>query len=154
MASAETLAMFMPQLLEALKYEKSHYSELLAMLLQFASKSIRFAHKLYWQLKEFSSHVNDCMRLRYEMALQALKHLFSRAMLNEINRETFIMGQIDNIGLEVKRFKDNPVLCSDKLQRGLESLVAEWTSGKNGESSCRLPFNVSYCVRELDIKVK
>ena len=46
--SPETVALYLPQLLEALRYERVHNSELALMLLSFASKNIRFAHKLYW----------------------------------------------------------------------------------------------------------
>ena len=141
--------MYLPQLLEALKFEKSDFSELTAMLFQFSAKSIRFAHKLYWQLMEFSSHNQSCMRLRYHMLLQALKHFFSRAMKLEISRECLLLDQIDTIGLEVKKHKDNPALCSERLQRSLEKLASDWST----QDPCRLPLNISYCVREVDSKV-
>ncbi len=44
------VSLYLPQLLEALRYENNHNSELVHMLLSFASKNIRFAHKLYWYL--------------------------------------------------------------------------------------------------------
>ena len=46
--SPELVSLYLPQLLESLKYERAHNSSLLCMLLEFAHKSIRFAHKLYW----------------------------------------------------------------------------------------------------------
>lgn len=47
-SSIETISLYLPQLLEALKYEKSHHSDLALMLLSFSFKNLRFAHKLFW----------------------------------------------------------------------------------------------------------
>jgi hypothetical protein len=44
----ETLILYLPQLLQALKYEVKNNSALEQMLLQSAAKNISFAHKLYW----------------------------------------------------------------------------------------------------------
>ena len=44
----EALSLYLPQLLEALKYERCHNSAIARMLLNFATVNIRFAHKLYW----------------------------------------------------------------------------------------------------------
>lgn len=46
--SPDVISLYLPQLLEALKYEKTHYSDLVLMLVELSSKNIRFAHKLYW----------------------------------------------------------------------------------------------------------
>lgn len=46
--SPDVISLYLPQLLEALKYDKSHYSDLAFMLIELSSKNIRFAHKLYW----------------------------------------------------------------------------------------------------------
>ena len=44
----EELIIYLPQLLQALKYEHLNNSALAKMLLEAASKNIRFAHRLYW----------------------------------------------------------------------------------------------------------
>jgi phosphatidylinositol-4-phosphate 3-kinase len=44
----EELILYLPQLLQAIKYEYLNNSALAKMLLECASKNIRFAHRLYW----------------------------------------------------------------------------------------------------------
>ncbi len=46
--SPELIYLYLPQLLEALKFEFTNNSALFCMFLKFANKSIRFAHKLFW----------------------------------------------------------------------------------------------------------
>jgi hypothetical protein len=105
--SPETISLYLPQLLEALKYERVHNSQLAFMLLNFAYKNMRFAHKLYWQLNEFKSRSDDYMFLRYELMHQALMHFLSKPMIEELENENFLLDNIDRIGLEIKKTKDN-----------------------------------------------
>ena len=146
--SEETLALYLPQLLEALKFEHCHNSELVCLLLTSAFKNLRFAHKLYWQLKEFRSRADDYMFLRYELVHQALMYLLSKPMVEEIEQENFVCDNIDRIGTEIKKSKDNERLASQ-----LELFAEQWAVRTKKEGSARLPFNISYCTRELEIKV-
>ncbi len=147
--SEETLALYLPQMLEALKFEHNHNSELVSMLLTCAFKNLRFAHKLYWQLKEFRSRADDYMYLRYELVYQALMFLLSKPMVEEIEQENFVCENIDRIGMEIKKTKDH-----DKLISQLELFAEQWAARTKSEGSARLPFNISYCTRELEIKVR
>lgn len=145
--SPESISLYLPQLLEALKYERTHNSKLVEMLLGFASKNIRFSHKLYWQLSEFNSRKEDFNQTRYELLYQSLMHFFSEPMFHEIELEQFLVKRIHEIGLDIKQSKDN-----DKLFNQLEQLSNEWSNKSNNHCSCRLPYNISYCTREVDIK--
>ena len=109
--SAEVISLYLPQLLEALKFERTHNSTLLCMLLEFSHKSIRFAHKLYWHLREFKSRANDHMLLRYNLLNKALTYFFSKPMIEEIEQEVHLVKKIDQIATRVKDTKDN--VCND-----------------------------------------
>ena len=147
--NAETVSLYLPQLLEALKYERTHNSPLSRMLLIFSAKNIRFAHKLYWQLREFKSRENDCMFVRYEVICRALINLFSRAMVSEIEQEVFLVNRIDQIAKKMKETKE-----SDKLHHELDGLLSEWPLVKKGAGgSCRLPYNLSYCTKDIDVRL-
>jgi hypothetical protein len=44
----QELILYLPQLLQALKYEHTNNSALAKMLLQSAAENVSFAHRLYW----------------------------------------------------------------------------------------------------------
>jgi hypothetical protein len=44
----QELILYLPQLLQALKYEHTNNSVLAKMLLQSAAENVSFAHRLYW----------------------------------------------------------------------------------------------------------
>ena len=147
--NAETVSLYLPQLLEALKYERTHNSPLSRMMLIFSAKNIRFAHKLYWQLREFKSRENDCMFVRYEIISRALINFFSRAMISEIEQEVFLVNRIDQIAKKMKETKE-----SDKLHQELDGLLSEWPLvKKSAGGSCRLPYNLSYCTKDIDVRL-
>ena len=58
-------------------------------------------------MKEFRSRTDDYMYLRYELLYQALMYFLSKPMIEEIERETFLVDNIDRIGQEVKKTEDN-----------------------------------------------
>lgn len=144
----ETISLYLPQLLEALKYEKTHNSALLKMLLTYSAKSMRFAHKLYWQLREYKSRANDCLQIRYILLFKMLVNLFSKPMMNEIEQEVFLVQKIDNVARKIKETKEH-----DKLHAELEGVLVEWPLVKNSTGSCRLPYNISYCTRDIEVKL-
>lgn len=140
--NSEALSLYLPQLLEALKYEKNHNSPIARMLIHFSVKNIRFAHKLYWQLNEFKSRLNEVLSIRYELILEGLKYLFSKTMNFEIEQEKYLVDKLDIIAQQIKINKDIHL-----LQTHLASLSDNWP--KNG--SCRLPYDISFCTSGLDI---
>ena len=46
--NTQELILFLPQLLQALKYEHTNNSALAKMLLQSSAENVGFAHRLYW----------------------------------------------------------------------------------------------------------
>jgi hypothetical protein len=49
------------------------------------------------------------MFLRYELLHQALMHFLSKPMIDELEQEIFLVENIDRIGLEIKKCKDNVI---------------------------------------------
>ncbi len=146
--SPEILSLYLPQLLEAVKYEYSNKSPLVAMLLSCASKNISFAHKMFWHLKEFKSRSGESMLLRYYMIYDTLLYFFNKQMLDEIELEEYLVKRIDQIGLKIKETKD-----IDQLYNDLENFCNEWKLFRKSQTNCcRLPYNVSYCTREIDVR--
>jgi len=72
----------------------------------------------------------------------------SKPMVEEIEQENFVCDNIDRIGTEIKKSKDN-----ERLASRLEVFAEQWAVRTKKEGSARLPFNISYCTRELEIKV-
>lgn len=68
-------------------------------------------------------------------------------MLDEIELEQFMVQRIDDIAARLKETKE-----SEQLYNELDCLCKEWQNRSN-YASCRLPYNISYCTREIDIKV-
>ena len=105
--NTELVSYYLPQLLEALKYEKFHCSELALMLLRKANTNLKFAHRLYWHLREFKSREKNFIKIRYQLLLEALKTSFNSTINNEIEKEIFLIKRIDQIGCKIKELKDN-----------------------------------------------
>ena len=70
-------------------------------------------------------------------------------MIDEINKECFLVKAIDDIAQKVKKSKDNEFVHSQ-----LNTLCEEWPKEPDGSlSTCRLPYNISYSTNGIDIKV-
>ncbi len=114
--------------------------------------------------------------MRYNLLHKALLYFFSKAMIDEIEQEVLLVKKIDLIATKVKETKDNVRNCliflfkaqwiygyflsffffKDKFLNELDCVHTEWPKKKNKEdatASCRLPYNISYCTKEIDIKV-
>lgn len=72
-------------------------------------------------------------------------YLLSKPMRQEIEQENFLLDNIDRIGNDVKKnSKDH-----SKLLNELESFQQTWLAKFK---ATRLPFNISYCTREIEVK--
>lgn len=105
--NTDLVSYYLPQLLEALKYERLHYSDLALMLLRKANTNLKFAHRLYWHLREFKSRERNFINIRYDLLMEALKTSFDSTVNDEIEKEIFMIECIDKIGCKIKDLKDN-----------------------------------------------
>uniref|UniRef100_A0A8B9T1B0 Phosphatidylinositol 4-phosphate 3-kinase C2 domain-containing subunit alpha n=1 Tax=Anas platyrhynchos TaxID=8839 RepID=A0A8B9T1B0_ANAPL len=128
--SDDELADFLPQFVQALKYETYLDSALVQFLLARALGSIRIAHYLYWLLKD--TLYDSKFGVRYEQILglekqTRLVQLFG--MVAEKVKQTSVSGR------------------QAALQSGMERVQSFFLKNK-----CRLPLNPSLVAKELNIK--
>ena len=79
---------------------------------------------------------------------QALLYLLSKPMCEELEQENLLVDGIDRIGQEAKRNKDSGVIMNE-----LELFRQQWRARLTTEASVRMPYNISYCTKDIEVKL-
>nr|XP_006811760.1 PREDICTED: phosphatidylinositol 4-phosphate 3-kinase C2 domain-containing subunit beta-like [Saccoglossus kowalevskii] len=140
--SDDELCDYLPQLVQALKYENYHDSALARFLIERSLTSIRVAHYLYWHLK-------DCVcdqqfSQRFQMVLGALLCTSGEAIRDQFQRQDEFMTKLGEVAEIVKKHKDS--IRQVILHRKLEPIAQKYTK------NLRLPLSPSYDVGILNVK--
>eukprot|EP00057_Strongylocentrotus_purpuratus_P008977 XP_011663451.1 PREDICTED: phosphatidylinositol 4-phosphate 3-kinase C2 domain-containing subunit beta-like [Strongylocentrotus purpuratus] len=101
----DELCDYLPQLVQALKYESYHDSALASFLIERALSSIRIAQYLYWYLHD-SKHDHKFSQ-RAEMVLCALLSVCGRGLRQQFRKQDALMMNLSNIAEQVKAAKDS-----------------------------------------------
>ncbi|XP_064599757.1 phosphatidylinositol 4-phosphate 3-kinase C2 domain-containing subunit alpha-like [Liolophura sinensis] len=133
---------YLPQLVQALKFESYHVSPLAEMLLERACNSIRFAHKLFWLLKEAAQ--DSIYRQRYQLMFGAVMSVSGQALRKEFRKQEELMKLLGTTAEKVKMGRDKESTLRRELQ-----LVYELFEQKKG---ILLPLNCSMEVTGIDLK--
>ncbi|XP_041472196.1 phosphatidylinositol 4-phosphate 3-kinase C2 domain-containing subunit beta-like [Lytechinus variegatus] len=138
----DELCDYLPQLVQALKYESYHDSALASFLIERALSSIRIAQYLYWYLHD-SKHDHKFSQ-RAEMVLCALLSVCGRALRQQFRKQDALMLNLSNIAEQVKAAKDSvrPAL----LHKALGTLPADLSQ------KVRLPTNPSLEINGIDVQ--
>ncbi|MGH0121236.1 UNVERIFIED_CONTAM: hypothetical protein FKN15_025943 [Acipenser sinensis] len=141
--SDDELADYLPQLVQALKFECYLNNALVMLLLSRALGSIHIAHYLYWLLKEAVQDLN--FGRRYENVLGALLSLCGKGQREELEKQTRLVQLLAIVAKKVRQASGSARQIV--LQEGMDKVQSFFL-----KNNCRLPLNPSLVAKELNIK--
>ncbi|XP_034031719.1 LOW QUALITY PROTEIN: phosphatidylinositol 4-phosphate 3-kinase C2 domain-containing subunit alpha [Thalassophryne amazonica] len=142
-SSDDELADYLPQLVQALKFECHLKNALVMFLLSRAQGNINIAHYLYWLLKDAVQ--DPAWGRRYEQVLGALLCLCGGRLRTELEKQTHLVPLLGAVAERVKQAGGSTRQMA--LQEGLENIQNFFQ-----KNSCRLPLRPSLVAKELNIK--
>ncbi|XP_060064523.1 phosphatidylinositol 4-phosphate 3-kinase C2 domain-containing subunit beta-like, partial [Ylistrum balloti] len=140
--ATDDLNEFIPQLIQALKYESYHASDLSRMLLEQSCKSIRFAHKFFWLLKGAAQ--DSIYKHRYELMFVALVSVAGDALYQEFRKQEELVKILTTAAEKVQVSKEK----DGTLKRELQALFDLFED----RGSILLPYNPGLAVSGIDLK--
>uniref|UniRef100_A0A8C2AED9 Phosphatidylinositol-4-phosphate 3-kinase, catalytic subunit type 2 beta n=1 Tax=Cyprinus carpio TaxID=7962 RepID=A0A8C2AED9_CYPCA len=135
---------FLPQLVQALKYECYLDSHLVRFLLRRAIGDIRIAHYLFWLLKDALQ--DSQFSVRYQYLLAALLCCSGRGLREEFDRQCWLVNILAKIAQRVR--DASPSSRQAILREGLDEVKQFFSMN----SSCRLPLNPGLFVKGINIQ--
>uniref|UniRef100_A0A8C7U899 Phosphatidylinositol-4-phosphate 3-kinase catalytic subunit type 2 beta n=1 Tax=Oncorhynchus mykiss TaxID=8022 RepID=A0A8C7U899_ONCMY len=135
---------FLPQLVQALKYECYLDSPLVRFLLRRAIGDMRIAHYLFWLLKDTLQ--DSQFSGRYQHLLAGLLCCVGRGLREEFDRQCWLVTILAKVAQRVR--DTSPSSRQAILREGLEE-VRQFFSVS---SSCRLPLNPGMLVKAVNIQ--
>ncbi|KAL8561409.1 hypothetical protein ACOMHN_037306 [Nucella lapillus] len=140
---ADDLAHFLPQLIQALKFESYHNSPLARLLLETSCKSVRFAHQFFWLLKGVAGQDASYKR-RYELMFVALASVAGDTLYQEFRKQEDLVKVMTSVAEKVKVAKDKDGCLKRELQ-GIYEFIED-------KGRLLLPYNPSLEVSGVDMK--
>ncbi|XP_076347467.1 phosphatidylinositol-4-phosphate 3-kinase catalytic subunit Pi3K68D isoform X1 [Tachypleus tridentatus] len=139
----DELCDYLPQLVQALRFETWDSSPLAWFLLERSLTSVRVTHHLYWLLKQ---NINDPLAgRRMCLMLNALLTISGKAMRDLIKSQESLLQSLSDIADRIKNTKDSLRLST--MLQGLESIHHNLL-----ENPTVLPLSPSLQVHGVDIK--
>uniref|UniRef100_A0A6Q2WUC3 Phosphatidylinositol-4-phosphate 3-kinase n=1 Tax=Esox lucius TaxID=8010 RepID=A0A6Q2WUC3_ESOLU len=142
-SSDDELADYLPQLVQALKFECHLENALVMFLLSRAHGNINIAHFLYWLLRDAVQ--DPAFGRRYDQVLGALLCLCGAGLRAELDKQTRLVTLLGALAEKVRQTGGSARQAV--LQEGLER-VQSFFQG----TTCRLPLSPSLEAKELHIK--
>ncbi|XP_063128143.1 phosphatidylinositol 4-phosphate 3-kinase C2 domain-containing subunit beta isoform X1 [Rattus norvegicus] len=132
---------YLPQLVQALKYECYLDSPLVRFLLKRAISDLRVTHYFFWLLKD--SLKDSQFSIRYQYLLAALLCCCGKGLREEFNRQCWLVNTLAKLAQQVR--EATPSARQGILRAGLEEVRQFFAL--NG--SCRLPLSPSLLVKGI-----
>ncbi|XP_076588392.1 phosphatidylinositol 4-phosphate 3-kinase C2 domain-containing subunit alpha [Chaetodon auriga] len=142
-SSDDELADYLPQLVQALKFECHLKNALVMFLLSRAQGNINIAHYLYWLLKDAVQ--DPAWGWRYERVLGALLCLCGAKLRAELEKQTHLVTLLGAVAERVRQAGGSTRQVA--LLEGLENVQNFFQ-----RNSCRLPLSPSLVAKELNVK--
>ncbi|TRY58286.1 hypothetical protein DNTS_031053 [Danionella cerebrum] len=142
-SSDDELADYLPQLVQALKFECHLNNALVRFLLSRALGNVNIAHYLYWLLRDAVQ--DPAFGQRYERILGVLLCVCGTGLRAELEKQTRLVQLLGALAEKVRQASSSTrqVVLLEGLER------AQSFFQKN---SCRLPISPSLVAKELNIK--
>uniref|UniRef100_A0A8C8SM83 Phosphatidylinositol-4-phosphate 3-kinase catalytic subunit type 2 alpha n=1 Tax=Pelusios castaneus TaxID=367368 RepID=A0A8C8SM83_9SAUR len=141
--SDDELTDFLPQFVQALKYETYLDNSLVRFILARALGNIRIAHCIYWLLKDTLHDAK--FGVRYERILGAFLSVCGKRLREELEKQTRLVQLLGAVAEKVKQTSGSARQVV--LQSGMERVQSFFIKNK-----CCLPLNPSLVAKELNIK--
>ncbi|CAF0889442.1 unnamed protein product [Adineta steineri] len=140
------LLIYLPQLLQIIKYDYSHSSILIEYLLKQSLIDHRLAHKLYWHLRQLliTEHLHY---IRYYYLFLSLLYVLEENFRVELQNEYDLCLNLKSIGLKLKTNKSNSK--GNLLFEQLKEMNNEFF--QSGKLTCRLPCQFNFMTNSLDV---
>ncbi|PNJ04212.1 PIK3C2B isoform 1 [Pongo abelii] len=132
---------YLPQLVQALKYECYLDSPLVRFLLKRAVSDLRVTHYFFWLLKDGLK--DSQFSIRYQYLLAALLCCCGKGLREEFNRQCWLVNALAKLAQQVREAA--PSARQGILRTGLEEVKQFFAL--NG--SCRLPLSPSLLVKGI-----
>lgn len=142
--SSDDLCECMPQLIQVLKFESYHDSPLAQLLLERSLTSIRFAHRLYWTIKDAAAHQPHC-RERFTMLYGGLMSVVGAGLRKELDMEDKLGRLIGTAAEKVKEARDKEAVLERELRNVSDELRRTGVQ--------RLPISPGMAATGLDTKL-
>ncbi|XP_068133471.1 phosphatidylinositol 3-kinase C2 domain-containing subunit gamma [Hyperolius riggenbachi] len=139
--SDDELIGFLPQLVQAVKFDWHLHSTLVKLLLRRSLQSIQIAHRLFWLITDATNESH--YRGFYQTLQDALQLCVGSALNEEFSRQAKLMKILQNIGQKVKNAPEDK--RQESLKSGLDELVNFFAEVK----CCRLPLDPAIIVRGI-----
>ncbi|XP_069763558.1 phosphatidylinositol 3-kinase C2 domain-containing subunit gamma-like isoform X2 [Narcine bancroftii] len=134
---------YLPQLVQAIKFEWHLNSPLVELLVDRSIRSTRVAHQLYWLLKD--GMADSQFKDRYGQLLAAVLCCSGQAMQEELDKETKLVEKLTAVAQKVCSADHSK--CSTVLAKELEKIEKFFYQ----EHACRLPLNPAWAVKGIDV---
>lgn len=138
----DELSDYLPQLLQAFRYEKTLDCPLFWLLIERALKSTRIANLAYWQLKLNS--LDPLFQERCEILINCLQWLCGSAFWKSVDKQCELLHLLSNVSSEVKKTRDSHRM--DTLMKCLEQ-VQDYLNNKKPT----VPWAISLEVCDLEL---
>ncbi|XP_026086720.1 phosphatidylinositol 4-phosphate 3-kinase C2 domain-containing subunit alpha-like [Carassius auratus] len=142
-SSDDELADYLPQLVQAVKFECHLSNALVMFLLSRALGNINIAHYLYWLLRDAVQ--DPAFGQRYDRILGALLCLCGTGLRAELEKQTRLVQLLGALAEKVRQASSSTRQMV--LLEGLERVQSFFQ-----KNSCRLPISPSLVAKELNIK--
>ena len=138
----DELCDYLPQLVQALKYEIYHDSSLVRFLVRRSLGSVRVMHYLFWYLKD--TIIDPQFGQRFQIILGGLLSICGNAQRSEFTSQDEIVSDLTQVAQTVKNAKDST--RTNVLQQELAVIAASFIT------TVRLPISPSYEVKGIDAR--
>ncbi|XP_065139171.1 phosphatidylinositol 4-phosphate 3-kinase C2 domain-containing subunit alpha [Paramisgurnus dabryanus] len=142
-SSDDELADYLPQLVQAVKFESRLNSALVMFLLSRALGNINIAHYLYWLLRDAVQ--DPAFGQRYDRILGVLLCLCGAGLRAELEKQTKLVQLLGALAEKVRQASSSTRQVV--LLEGLERVQSFFQ-----KNNCRLPISPSLVAKELNIK--
>ncbi|EHH66130.1 Phosphatidylinositol-4-phosphate 3-kinase C2 domain-containing subunit gamma, partial [Macaca fascicularis] len=138
----DELLEYLPQLVQAVKFEWNLESPLVQLLLHRSLQSIQVAHRLYWLLKDAENEAY--FKSWYQKLLAALQFCAGKALSDEFSKEQKLIKILADIGEKVKSANDH------QRQEVLKKEIGRLEEFFQDVNTCHLPLNPALCIKGID----
>ncbi|CAF0926564.1 unnamed protein product [Adineta steineri] len=143
--NSQDLMIYLPQLLQIIKFDYNYSSPIIEYLLQQCINDYSLAHKLYWYLRQLFLTENIHF-IRYYYIFISLLYVMNEQFHAELQNEYDLCVNLKRIGDEIKSSKLNRRYY---LVEQLKELNNEFF--QSGKRICRLPCQFNFKTNDIDI---